>query len=294
MEKLIRRLLLVAVVVSSFFASATVPKPGHAVFAKIITVSAFCFVLLHSKRAYGWRDTLVFVGFTVAIAFCGEWLSAGGGGAGTGLVFGHYHYTATLGPKIAGVPPLVYLAYIAMGYASITLARSILSQGGQRPKGWGLVGFAATASMVMCGWDIAMDPVSSTVNAFWVWDKGGLYFGVPLHNYLGWFVVNFLIYAAFLGYRAAAGKSEPELVGREPITWAEPIVMFASFAMVIVLPPILGKFPAGFSGLADPGLWNGTVRSVFWSASLVALWTMGLPGLVAVVRSRSSHTEPVS
>ncbi len=284
METWVRRALLGLVVIFAIVASDTVPKPGHAVFAKIITVSAFCFVLLHSKLAYGWRDTAVFLCFTVAVAFAGEWLSASGGGAGTGFTFGHYHYTSALGPRIAGIPPLVYLAYFCMGYASLTFARLILRDGGSTPRGLGLVSLAVTSSLIMCGWDVAMDPVSSTANAFWIWDKGGVYFGVPIHNYWGWFAVNFLIYAIFLSYRAARGRAEPDPSVEGRTTWAEPILMFVGFSAVIALPPVLGKFPSALHGLVDARLWSGSVRSLIWSSSLIACWTMGVPAVLAVMR----------
>ena len=44
---------------------------------------------------------------------------------------------------------------------------------------------------------ISQDPVWSTVLRGWVWRDGGPWFGVPLSNYLGWYLTVFTIYILF-------------------------------------------------------------------------------------------------
>jgi uncharacterized membrane protein len=41
------------------------------------------------------------------------------------------------------------------------------------------------AAFIMVGWDVCLDPASSTIAHIWIWENGGGYFGVPLTNYLG-------------------------------------------------------------------------------------------------------------
>ncbi|WP_207669017.1 carotenoid biosynthesis protein [Clostridium chromiireducens] len=53
-----------------------------------------------------------------------------------------------------------------------------------------LVPLIATFIMVM--WDVVMDPITATVNKVWIWEDGGSYFGVPISNYLGWFLVVYI------------------------------------------------------------------------------------------------------
>jgi putative membrane protein len=52
----------------------------------------------------------------------------------------------------------------------------------------------ALASFVMVMWDLCIDPASSTISGAWIWRDGGGYFGVPLVNFLGWYLCVFTIY----------------------------------------------------------------------------------------------------
>jgi uncharacterized membrane protein len=47
----------------------------------------------------------------------------------------------------------------------------------------GLTAQAAIAAMAMTAWDVVMDPGMAAAGN-WIWENGGGYFGVPLHNYL--------------------------------------------------------------------------------------------------------------
>ena len=44
--------------------------------------------------------------------------------------------------------------------------------------------------------DLFLDPLATSVHA-WTWYRGGVYFGVPLSNFWGWFVVGLLIYTPY-------------------------------------------------------------------------------------------------
>src|SRR5262249_39004227 len=143
---------------------------------------------------FGWRNIIAFILITVVISFASEVI-----GVATGLIFGPYHYTDQLGPKLFGVPPMVQVGYLATGYASMIMARIILSL--LRPvTGWAILPAALAGACIMVSWDVAMDPYQSTVAGDWIWHEGGGYFGVPLHNYAGWFGTVFvfmLVYFMF-------------------------------------------------------------------------------------------------
>ena len=51
-------------------------------------------------------------------------------------------------------------------------------------------GSRAAALMVL--WDLSLDPLRATVENRWIWISGGSYFGVPLGNFVGWFMVTWL------------------------------------------------------------------------------------------------------
>jgi putative membrane protein len=61
-----------------------------------------------------------------------------------------------------------------------------------------IVPFIAAFIMVM--WDLTVDPISSTLQGLWVWTYPGDYFGVPISNFFGWFLVVYLFFQIFALY----------------------------------------------------------------------------------------------
>src|SRR6202008_3940291 len=80
--------------------------------AILTLLAALIFVLAHGYIALGRRNIIAFILITVVISFTSEVI-----GVATGLVFGAYHYTDLLGPKLLGVPPMVQIGYLAIRYA---------------------------------------------------------------------------------------------------------------------------------------------------------------------------------
>jgi putative membrane protein len=62
----------------------------------------------------------------------------------------------------------------------------------------------------MTAWDMVMDPVM-VYNNHWVWDVVGAYHGIPLQNYLGWWLTVFTTYGL---YMLACGRVSRPAVGR--------------------------------------------------------------------------------
>ena len=128
-----------------------------------------------------WRRTLISIGIVVIGTILAEII-----GTKTGLLFGQYHYTELLQPQILDVPILIGFAWLmllpitwGMAYATPFQSRLTLS---------------LYAGISMTEWDLYLDPQMVSWN-LWVWDQVGIfhYFGIPLHNFLGWFVVASLI-----------------------------------------------------------------------------------------------------
>src|SRR5262245_9364857 len=185
-----------------FFAAAVVlpvfpqilPRPALAA-AQI--VPAVVFALIHGAKIYRLRGILVFALISVALGFAMEIV-----GVRTGFPFGHYYFTDGMGPKLFLVPILMGPAYLGMGYVSWTVARVILGDGNSETEFAGLrvTAVPLAASFVMVAWDLSFDPALSTYGRYWVWTQGGPYFGVPMTNFLGWYLTNYLIYQAFALY----------------------------------------------------------------------------------------------
>lgn len=241
----------------------------------IVVFAGFVFLLVHGSVTLGPRNTVAFIVITVALSFAAEAV-----GVATGIVFGEYHYSDELGPKILGVPPLVQVAYVAMGYASLMTARAILG-GSASAQRHSLPVLALAGALVMVGWDVAMDPGMSTISGDWIWEEGGSYFGVPLHNYAGWFAT---VFAFMLCYELWERRSPPRAhrdLGDSRLFRSEPVVYYAIIGLGIVATPVLG---AGPEQLASPENYGGSVEEINDSMALVACFVMGAPVTFALSR----------
>ena len=160
-----------------------------------LIVILLLFSLWHASVALGVRLTLAFFAITTVTSWIFEEI-----GVATGLVYGSYHYTATLGPWLGSVPVLIPLAWFMLVYPSYALA-NLIGHGWPvgTPGGRGhLVRLAILGALLMTAWDLVVDPILSgpTVGA-WVWERGGPYYGVPVQNSLGWIVTSFTVYLLY-------------------------------------------------------------------------------------------------
>ncbi|MEZ4701629.1 MAG: carotenoid biosynthesis protein [Rhodothermales bacterium] len=112
-------------------------------------------------------------------------------GTTTGIPFGEYAYTFWLGPKILDhVPYFIPPSWFAMSIASYELAGRLTRSPISRIP-------LAAAFMVL--WDVSLDPAMSRAFPFWTYPNGGVFFGMPLSNWAGWFGVSLVIMTAYAG-----------------------------------------------------------------------------------------------
>ncbi len=176
-----------------------------------LIVILLLFSLWHASVALGVRLALAFFAITTVTSWIFEEI-----GVATGLVYGPYHYTSTLGPWLGSVPVLIPLAWFMLVYPTYVVANLIghgwpVGTPGDRRH---LVRLALVGALVMTAWDLVVDPLLSgpTVGA-WVWEGGGPYYGVPLQNSLGWIMTSFTVY---LLYRSVERRWTPQPIG--PLT----------------------------------------------------------------------------
>ncbi len=169
-------LVMISVPVIRWTAGAGAERAGIAagVFAQVAVVIAAL------ASTLGWF-TLVVIAIIPVLGWASEVL-----GSKTGVPFGEYHYTDVLQPQIAKVPILIPLAWLMMMPPAWAVG-SVAAPG--RPLAqWAIAAAAFTA------WDVYLDPLMVRWD-FWRWRRAGAYLGIPLVNYLGWFIVAFAITA---------------------------------------------------------------------------------------------------
>jgi len=159
-------------------------------FVLILPVIGFLFAILHAIYRMNLKRAAILFVITFFITLFMEALSVK-----TGFPFGHYHYTEKLGPLFLGlVPYLIPLTWFMMAYPSYVMGSRII------PLNWSrntrIVSLSALGGVILTSWDLVMDPMM-VHGQHWIWENGGLYFGIPLQNFFGWWLTAFLVYLSF-------------------------------------------------------------------------------------------------
>jgi uncharacterized membrane protein len=240
------------------------------------------FALIHGAMFYRTRGILVFLTICLLVGNTFENV-----GVRTGFPFGHYYFTDRMGPKLSVVPIQLGLAYLGMAYLSWTLARLILGNIRGAVPGPRLVTLPLVAAFILVAWDFSQDPVWSTVLHLWIWVRGGAYFGVPVTNFLGWYLTAYIFYQLFALY--LRGRStNPEAL--PPSYWNLAVLFYAVSAagnILLVIPQ------AGPSMVSDPTGRQWRVSDITSACALVSIFTMGAFAVLAWARLRDQKKADV-
>jgi putative membrane protein len=174
-----------------------------------------------------------------------------------------------MGPKVLHVPVLLGLAYIGMAYVSWMLACLILKAPASPASARSIVAIPLLASLIMTTWDLAQDPVWSTILHGWIWYDGGAWFGVPISNYLGWYANVFVIYLLFALYLRRRGPAA-SAVGSPPV-WPAPV-----FYALCAVGNVLQLASRSTSQVVpDPTGKSWPVSQIIGASALVSIACMG-------------------
>lgn len=232
----------------------------------LVAAPLIAHAIWHGRLRYGGAVLFRFAVIVFAIGWSFETLSVI-----TGVPFGRYHYTEAMAPFLGHVPVFVLPAYALTGYAAWTIAGILTGALGARPTAAASRSVPIVAALVMVVWDLSMDPLRATVEARWIWTDGGPHAGIPLSNYLGWFLVTWLMFQCFaLSLRRASAEALPP-PPRTPLYWLSAVLAYAAFAVEYLLNPLTGKG----AGLVVPV--NGAevaVQDIYVYAAQTTLLTM--------------------
>jgi uncharacterized membrane protein len=226
------------------------------------------FAAIHGARIYRSRGILVFTGLCLGVATLFESISLR-----TGFPFGHYWFTDLMGPKISGLPILLALAYVGMGYLSWVVSLALLG-GEKKPLSGGrIVLVPLMASFVLTAWDLSMEAVWADIDHGWVWRDGGSYDGVPISNFLGWLLTAYVFYQLFAFY-----LRNRETIPARTSHWLLAILFYAVSALgnlLVTVPSSLGDVFVDATGKR----W--LIPSILWTSRLVSIFLMLPLSLIA-------------
>jgi uncharacterized membrane protein len=265
--------LVIACIIVPAIALSWNPTPLAQALAALFIASA----LAHASAFYRPRQALMLFAICLAITFAMENI-----GTATGFPFGHYHFEVDAGlPHIGLIPIIVGPLWCGAGYFSWVVA-TILLDGADRAleRRFSLFALPIVAAFVMTQWDFVMDAPNSTIAKVWIWHDGGAVFGVPLSNYLGWFLTSWLFFQAFALYLRRQG--EARALGAPPSLKlrAIAILFYVSAGLTHVIPWIVGS-----SGeVVDQAGHTWRIADIREATVAIMLFTMLFTAVLAALR----------
>ena len=168
--------LVVALSITAVALEIAYPLTHGTALTNLTIATVYCAaaaMLLHALLAFGKKFTLIFASITLLYSFGIEEL-----GLKSGWPFGTYHYDASLGLSLAGVPLLVPFAWTMMAYPILIAAR-------KAAHNWAFL----YGGLALMAWDIFLDPQMVAAGR-WHWKLVGPHSPftsiIPLSNTAGW------------------------------------------------------------------------------------------------------------
>jgi putative membrane protein len=212
----------------------------------------------------GWRRTAVFSVLAYAVAFTAEFASTR-----IGVPFGLYHYIDVTRDRelwISNVPfwdslSFTFLCYLGWRLGVLLYAPLAVTPGDVRVIDTRAVAGswrACLAGALLMTWlDIVIDPLTVHgdrwfLGRMYYYPEGGIYFGVPLSNFLGWFVVGVTTIRAFQWWDRRQPTPIARPVGTRDLPYSgifEPVVYFGILLFNLSLTFWIGETLLGLVGI---------------------------------------------
>ena len=167
------------VFVSSYFA-VVIPLGNAFPSISTIFISVFAVPLLYSLVIWiGWKKGTIILVFLGGLSLSVEMI-----GILTGIPYGTFQYSDTLGFHFLDVPLSVPVAYLPILLGSFTLSNRFL----RLPTRLQHTLLSAIINTII---DFLIDPAAVKAH-FWYWPAGGFYYEIPLINFVGWLCTGFI------------------------------------------------------------------------------------------------------
>ena len=225
------------------------------------------FVVFHGFHRYGWRKMSIFLIITFFISWIFETISIS-----TGFPFGNFYYTTLLGAKAGTVPWGIMLAYFFTGYLAWTVGTILLNESSSGIKKSKIILIPIVSAAIMVLWNLAFDPVLSTIEGNWVWESIGGLHGVPFVNSLGWLLTTYISFQLFAVFLYTQKKEHEE---KHRWFWSlVPIMLFSQVIEYVIHPFLRTEYIEIY-------------RSAFWIA-VFGIGTISIISFLFVNRKKGS------
>jgi len=225
-----------------FLAGDFLPE-GWSWTASLIIVLNGITVLVSESRARAPLPNLLLFSLIASITLAIEYV-----GVTTSFPFGAYTYSDVLSFRFAGVPIAIAFAW----YSTIMTTRRIAEFiNGATSK----LRIALTAGVLVLALDVALEPMASFINGYWIWEGNG----VPLENYISWFTIGtFAVFAVCLADEIKEREPSAEVVRAGGMLFGVQLLLLividiahsytqpAMFALLLVAAAFVSRVTFGF------------------------------------------------
>jgi uncharacterized membrane protein len=146
-------------------------------------VLALALMIVHGMAIIGRWNTLWLFFTSLLAGSAAEYV-----GIKFGWLFGSYCYSDRVGPKILGVPISISLLWCVVVYLAFWQSCIIASFVGQATTDLHVPALLLLPIFVILI-DLVADPIAAD-EGLWTWRKKGGYAGIPLSNFIGWFITS--------------------------------------------------------------------------------------------------------
>ncbi len=143
-------------------------------------------LLFHGILFLGVRNILIYIIVSLTVSTVFEFT-----GIKKGWLFGSYSYSETAGPHILGLPIAVLFMWCSITYMGIWQGKLLITLlfPSSPNTFWILI---VTTGLLVTIFDLIADPIAVD-EGIWIWGKKGKYAGIPVSNFLSWFIAGCLI-----------------------------------------------------------------------------------------------------
>jgi bisanhydrobacterioruberin hydratase len=156
----------------------------------------------------------------------------------TGFPYGAFSYGEGMGYKLFGIVPIMLpFAYIPLVLGAYYIADKLTSNNGM------IITITAFILLLM---DLVIDPGAAAMG-YWIWERGGLYYGIPFTNFIGWILSSIIAGMICLRYGSTIRKAKPRMLLISP--WL--IMLFytsVAVALGMIIPSAIGIILLVFIG----------------------------------------------
>lgn len=244
-------------------------------------VAGFILSVLHGYLMIGAKNLVLFFLAGALLSLFFEAM-----GCNYGWFFSKYVYTDWIpGPKIFGFNVVSMIAYGLGVYLVFSMGQAAVGMFDNKFKKGDVILIPIICSMLITTVDFATDPLLSTISNTHFWEQDGVYYGIPWQNYLGWYLMGFVIFlvATLIVWNDARKGKLPKTpaIAKKKRYWVHTPLLYGSLYI---------QFP--FYTLIQ-NVYEVTVQStgqvyltsqIYWGVAIIMIGAMVTPAVITLVR----------